>query len=241
MLNRISQRLWPIEYWQNKKKQFMAGGLSGRRIWLASGLAGLAVLFSVTVAAGILTARPYEQARHIPLRPLSEDQLLPSQLLQRDPSEVATKQIAQRKAVDNNSLSTPEPVIPAHPSAWPTPGAINHEFGWQEHPVLKDWRYHIGVDLSAAAGQPVTAALSGKVTELRQDARTGLTVIISAGSWTVHHGSLATATVKPGDPVIAGQTIGSAGESFQEPYPHIHLAIEKNGQFVNPIEVLPSR
>jgi murein DD-endopeptidase MepM/ murein hydrolase activator NlpD len=236
MLNRISQRLWPIEYWQNKKKQFMAGGLNERRIWLASGLAGLALLFTVTVAAGILTARPYEQVRQIPLGSLSEGQ----PLRQRDPSEAATKPIVQRNAVTANSPSS-EPVVPSQPNAWPASGAINHEFGWQQHPVLKDWRYHTGVDLAAEAGQPVTAALSGKVSELRQDARTGLTVIVSAGSWTVHHGSLATAAVKPGDQVVAGQTIGTAGESFQEPYPHVHLAIEKSGKFVNPIEVLPSR
>jgi murein DD-endopeptidase MepM/ murein hydrolase activator NlpD len=230
-----------MEYWQNKKKQFMAGGLSGRRIWLASGLGGLAVLFTVTVVAGILTARPFDQARHIPLRPLPEEQLLSSQSRRTDPSEAATKPISPLKDVLENTQPVSKPIAPAQPNAWPAPGGILHQFGWQQHPVLKDWRYHTGVDLPAEVGQPVTAALSGKVIELRQDARTGLTVIVSAGSWSVHHGSLATATVKPGDSVASGQAIGSAGESFQEPYPHIHLAIEKNGQFVDPVEVLPTR
>lgn len=239
MLNRISRKLWPIEYWHNKKKQFMAGRLNERRIWLASGAAILAVVFVAVAVAGILTARSYQQAQHIPLRPLTAEQL-PSLADPVDPAETATKPIAPSKAAEEPAAA--KPAAPVHPPGiWPVSGEIRLEFGWQQHPVLKDWVYHTGIDLASETGQPVKAAMGGKVTELRQDPRTGLTVIVTAGIWTVHHGALAAAAVKQGDTVSAGQTIGSSGESFREPYPHVHLAIEKNGQFVNPIDVLPSR
>lgn len=229
-------RLWPVEYWQNKKKQFMAGSISGRRIWLASGLGGIAVLFAVTVAAGILTARPYEQARHIPLRPLPEDQLLPQQLTaEKEPSTTANK------AVVKNPKQMDKLVAASGPEVWPATGEIVHGFGWQQHPVFQDWRYHTGIDLACAQGQPVTAAISGEVAEVRQDPKTGLTVIIGNGPWLVHHGSLAAAIVRRGEKVLAGQQIGGAGTSFQEPYPHLHLAIEKDGKYLNPQDVLPGQ
>lgn len=238
MLNRISRKLWPIEYWQNKKKQFMAGGLNERRIWMASGLAAVAVVFVATAVAGILTSKSYEQAQYIPLRPLPEVQL-PAQIDPIDPSKTATKPIVPSKATDRPVASV-QPEVPPHPSIWPGSGSLTLEFGWQQHPVMKDWIYHSGVDIATEVGQPVKATIGGKVTELRQDPRTGLTIVVATGSWTIHHGSLASATVKSGDTVNAGQTIGTSGESFHEPYPHIHLAIEKNGQFVNPVDVLPN-
>ena len=231
MLNRISQKLWPVEYWQNKKR-IMAGALGGRRIWTAAGCIGLAILFVVTATAGILTALPKESARHIPLRPLPEERLQSLQSLPAEIAAPANKNVEQHKAA-------PVGQMPAAPSNWPVEGAIIHEFGWQQHPAFKDWRYHAGVDVSAASGQPVVAAMNGTVKELRQDSRIGLTVIIANGFWVVHHGALASTTVKIGDQVTAGQTIGTAGESFQEPYPHVHLAVEKAGKFINPVEVLP--
>jgi murein DD-endopeptidase MepM/ murein hydrolase activator NlpD len=233
----MSQVLWPIKYWKNKKRQFMAGGIGGgRNVWVAFGMGLLAILFAFTATVGILTARPHEQAQHIPLRPIPEEQLfLASVPTSREPSAIVNK-------VATSHPVTPSAPVSARPDTWPLAGAsIEHDFGWQKHPVLKDWRYHTGVDLTAAAGQPVVAALAGQVIAVRSDSKTGLTVVVTSTPWSVYHGSLAVATVKPGDTVTAGQTIGTVGTSFQEPYPHLHLAIEKNGQYVDPSEVLPAR
>ena len=174
MSNHMSQGLWPVKYWQNKKRQFMAGMVDGgRTIWVASGLGLLAILFAFTVTAGILTARPHEQAQQIPLRPIAENQLFSASDPQsREPSTVANKSVTPRKA--------PPVLAPAQPDVWPLAGAVKHEFGWQQHPVLKDWRYHTGIDLTAEAGTPVVAALTGQVIAVRTDPKIGLTIIVAS-------------------------------------------------------------
>lgn len=230
MPNRISQKLWPVEYWQNKKRQFLAGS-NGRSIWYPFGLGILALVFAFTVAAGVITARPHEQAKHIPLKPIQEEHRLPIKVSER--ALIVEKPAIVRKQ---------EPVIEqAYPAVWPLTGRVSHAFGWQQHPALKDWRFHTGVDLSGEIGQPVTSAISGLVQQVNRDAKTGLTVVITSGPWTVYHGSLSSSSVKAGEKVAEGQTIGQAGTAFQEPYPHVHLAIEKNGKYIDPVEVLPER
>lgn len=229
MPNRISEKLWPLDYWHNKKKQFVAGTADSRRLLLASGLGGLVVAFAITVIAGVLTARPHDSARQIPLGPLPQERILssPAPLVQEadPPSQAAVAAKKQRVS---------------QPAVWPADGKVVHGFGWQEHPVLKDWRYHDGVSLAAEEGQAVVAALDGEVM-VQDSLATGLTVVVADGPWKVYHGSLATAAVKTGDSVIAGQLLGRVGTSFQVPYPHVFIRIEKNDRAVDPCTVLPDR
>lgn len=214
-------------------------GSSGANILRAWGLGLLAALFVVSVAAGVYTARPQQEARHIPLRPMPEEQILPAKVAPEEPIANVNKAIPVKPQAP---VKEPAPADKAYePQIWPVNGVVSHEFGWQQHPVFKDWRFHTGIDLPAEIGQTVLAAISGNVTGVEQNPKTGLTVKIASGPWIVHHGSLASAAVKTGDKVTAGQTIGTAGEASQEPYPHVHLAIEKNGKFINPVEVLPRR
>lgn len=228
MPNRISEKLWPVDYWHNKKKQFAAGTIGGRRLLHAFGLSGLVVIFAITVIAGILTARPHDPARQIPLGPLTQDRMLSS-----------VPPVQSEEAVHQAAAPLEKARPAASPAVWPTAGQVVYSFGWQEHPVLKDWRYHNGVSLAAEEGQAVLAALGGEVVGLQEDQESGVTVIVASGPWTVYHGSLAAAVVKTGDSVLAGQLLGRAGTSFHEPYPHVFIRIEKSGQAIDPHTVLP--
>lgn len=259
MPNRI-HRLWPVEYWQNKKRQFMAG--SSGNIIRACSLCLLATIFIISVAAGVYTSRPSQEARHIPLRPMPARQIMPAKVAPDEPSVNANTPVpvkpgeqaektAQAKGEAQVSVQAQEvkqaekiqhtPSKTFAPQNWPVSGAVIHEFGWQQHPLFKDWRFHTGIDLQVESGQPVASAISGIVTDVEESPKTGLTVKIASGPWLVHHGTLSSVLVKAGDKVEAGQTLGKAGQSAQEPYPHVHLTIEKDGKFINPGEVLPSR
>lgn len=47
---------------------------------------------------------------------------------------------------------------------WPTAvKTVNSPFGMRLHPLHHEWRLHAGVDIPAAAGAPVSAALSGRI------------------------------------------------------------------------------
>ena len=81
--------------------------------------------------------------------------------------------------------------------------------------TTRDWRVHNGVDLAAEAGSEVCAAADGEVYTVYEDDAMGATVVIRHDDgFTTRYSSLAeNLTVKPGDKVTMGQTIGYAADS----------------------------
>lgn len=111
------------------------------------------------------------------------------------------------------------------------------------NPTTRDWRLHSAVDLAAAKGQPVSACMAGTVTEVFDDEYLGTTVVIDHdGGYETRYSNLtAMPTVKVGDTVTPGQTIGAVGETAileaaQEP--HLHFELRLDGAPVDPAEVL---
>ena len=142
---------------------------------------------------------------------------------------------AKRLEAENASRTGTE----QKPQQFEQPGVLGDvpvmaPFGWRQHPVHQDWRFHTGVDLAAAPGQQVTAIAGGRVSAVTTDRQLGLMVVVDTGDYTFYYASLDTAAVTVGTPVAAGDMIGTAGQSPDEPYPHTHLAIKKQGQFVDP-------
>ncbi|HML89528.1 MAG TPA: M23 family metallopeptidase [Methylomusa anaerophila] len=121
-------------------------------------------------------------------------------------------------------------------------GNVILAFGWQEHPLFKDWRYHTGVDLAAAEGQAVPAFLPGEVIDVNTDKHLGLTVVVKSEKYAVYYGSIATASVSKGDRVATGMQIGLIGAAAGEKYgPHLHLGVKSlvTDTYINPAEIFP--
>ncbi len=125
-------------------------------------------------------------------------------------------------------------------AVWPVKGEVNQAFGWQFHPVFNDWRYHPGIDISAADGTFVQAMLSGRISDIFTDNKTGLTVVIVSGKYTIGYGSLDTINVslKKGSYVNRGDKIGTVGSCATEPYTHLHLTIKEKDQYLDPRKIL---
>jgi len=118
-------------------------------------------------------------------------------------------------------------------------GPVKNAFGWQFNPVFNDWRYHVGIDIGAAAGSPVQALYSGEVATVYKDKDYGLTVVIVSGADSVYYGSLNSTRLVKGRAVAAGAVVGSVGSCATEPYFHLHVAIKPGGdKYVDPQEVL---
>ena len=105
--------------------------------------------------------------------------------------------------------------------------------------TLGDWRTHDGMDIAADAGTKVLAASGGKVISVTEDALMGTTVVLDHGDGyqTTYASLQAKPTVAKGDTVTAGQVIGAVGataaaESAQGP--HLHFAVSKDGDAVDP-------
>ncbi len=109
--------------------------------------------------------------------------------------------------------------------------------------TLADWRTHDGVDIGADAGTQVLAACSGTVLSVADDDLMGTTVVLSHdGGYETTYANLADSpTVATGQYVSAGQVIGAVGEtSLAEASlaPHLHFAVTKDGEAVDPQEFL---
>ncbi|MPN09668.1 hypothetical protein SDC9_156959 [bioreactor metagenome] len=117
-------------------------------------------------------------------------------------------------------------------------GQVIFEFGWQQHPVYNDWRYHNGIDIAAAEGQPVQAVLGGVVEEIYNDKNYGQTAVVKSGRYTIIYGSLGSVSVNKKDVISNGAKIGIAGTYPAEPEIHVHLAIKDGDKFINPQSML---
>lgn len=109
--------------------------------------------------------------------------------------------------------------------------------------TLKEWITHLGIDLKAEKASIVKASEEGTVKSIKNDPRYGLTIIIehSKGYQTLYANLLTTEFVSEGEKVKAGQTIGTVGDTAVYEIvdePHLHFEIIKNGENVNPTEVI---
>ncbi len=126
----------------------------------------------------------------------------------------------------------------AAPTAMPLPAShVTSKFGWRSDPLTGQTKFHKGVDLRAAYGQPVTSVASGKVVQAGAEGGYGLSVVVEHGSGIrTRYAHLSEVSVKAGDPVADGETIGKAGQSGRSTGPHLHFEILADGRPVDPVE-----
>ncbi|MEG2215399.1 MAG: M23 family metallopeptidase [Oscillospiraceae bacterium] len=146
--------------------------------------------------------------------------------------------------------ATPKPKL-AEPTAkafiWPVVGEIEKPYAVTSliyDKTMGDWRTHSGIDIAAALGDKVMAACSGSVVALYVDDLYGTTVVLDHGDnlRSVYAGLAEVPTVKVGDAILCGETLGSVGTTALcetgDPT-HLHFAMKANGQSVDPCEYLP--
>ena len=111
--------------------------------------------------------------------------------------------------------------------------------------TTNDWRTHTGIDIACALGDAVYAAAAGTVSAVASDPMMGTTVTIShAGEGVTIYKNLAVELadgIKEGAKVIAGQVIGTVGDSAMVELaeePHLHLEMTVAGIQVDPTEYL---
>ena len=109
--------------------------------------------------------------------------------------------------------------------------------------TTRDWRVHNGVDLAAEAGSEVCAAADGEVYTVYEDDAMGSTVVIRHDNgFTTRYSSLAeNLTVKPGDKVTMGLTIGYAADSAiveSTLGSHVHFSVTCYDETMDPAQFL---
>ncbi len=113
---------------------------------------------------------------------------------------------------------------------------ITSPFGFRFHPIFGNRRMHTGTDFGAASGTPVSAAASGTVVTASSDGGYGNTVgIRHAAGLTTRYSHLSSISVRVGDTVSAGDTVGRVGCTGTCTGPHLHFETWEWGIPVNPM------
>ncbi len=194
----------------------------------------LLMLASVLVAAVFITIHKEQDIVGIPQLDQEEQVAAPTGVLIVD----------EKAALSQEAASISAPMAKGQPSTGEAghflgvKGEIKVKFGWYLHPLYNDWRYHTGIDVMGGKGQRVAAIYNGQVTEIFQDANSGLTVVVKNNNYQVYYGSLLKVTVEKGDFIRAEQEIGKMGSCDAEPYDHLHLAIKENDDYVDPLLII---
>lgn len=159
---------------------------------------------------------------------------------------IASLEAARRRADDAaRTRGTPRPVTPTvRPAAnldWPVEGELLYRFGRVVNPNNTTTRWN-GIGIGAPAGVPVKAISAGQVMVAETFGTYGLTVIVQqgGGDYAVY-GSLGTITVKKGQIVSRGETIGTVGSADPELPAHLHFEFRPEGRAVDPLEYLKAR
>ncbi len=126
---------------------------------------------------------------------------------------------------------------------WIKPLAVSYrvtsEFGYRADPFTGVRSYHTGVDLAVSAGTPIRASMGGKVSTAGWSNTYGNYVIISHGNgYQTLYAHMQKYSVKKGETVNQGQTIGYVGSTGYSTGPHLHFSVYKNSQLVSPTTIL---
>ena len=123
--------------------------------------------------------------------------------------------------------------------ALPLSGTITSRFAYRVHPITGKYTMHGGVDIAAAAGSEIRAAMGGIVRSAKNDASSGNYLILD------HNESLATMyahcqrlLVEEGQTVEKGQVIALVGSTGMSTGPHLHFEVRLNGIKLNPEWIL---
>ncbi len=128
---------------------------------------------------------------------------------------------------------------------WPVQrGTITGGFGRRVHPVLRDPPVYIqsnGIDINTVQGSPVRAVFAGEVLNVIYNPSFQRGVIVKHGEYFTVYTKLSSVSVKPGDPVVAGQPLGTAHTDEEAGKTEIHLEVWKGTTLLNPQEWISSR
>ena len=113
--------------------------------------------------------------------------------------------------------------------------AVTSSYGYRRDPFTGGGAMHSGLDFRGPTGAPIFAAAKGKVTFVGTKGGYGKTVEISHGNGLMtRYAHMSRFSVKAGQAIPAGATIGGIGSTGRSTGPHLHFEVRINNRAVNP-------
>lgn len=168
--------------------------------------------------------------------------------LQHDASKLDTLQLALTELQQRyEQIQQMLGVTPLSADSTHSPGALPLSWPVAEHRFITRGAVqasvyssaHPGLDIALPVGTTVTAAASGVVSDLREDAEYGTVLRIShSGEIETLYGHNSRVLVRMGQQVKRGDAIALSGNTGRSTGPHLHFEIRRGGQSVDPTTML---
>jgi len=113
---------------------------------------------------------------------------------------------------------------------------VSSGFSNRFHPVLQQWRMHLGTDFAAPSGTPVRSVGDGVVDFAGQQNGYGNVVMIKhRGNDTTVYAHLSKINVTRGQKIAQGQNVGLVGQTGWATGPHLHFEFRVGGVQKDPM------
>lgn len=127
----------------------------------------------------------------------------------------------------------------------PLEGEVYREFTMDDlvyYESIGEWRVHKGIDIKPKDTLMIESALAGKVESVNNSELTGTEIVIDHGNnIKTLYNNLTSASVKAGDQVQQGQTIGNIGKTVSiesADGAHLHFELFVDGKNVDPTDYI---
>jgi murein DD-endopeptidase MepM/ murein hydrolase activator NlpD len=115
---------------------------------------------------------------------------------------------------------------------------VSSGFAVRFHPILKQWRAHLGVDYAAPTGTPVRSVGDGVVDFAGvQNGYGNVVVVRHAGERSTVYAHLSRIDVHKGERITQGESLGAVGSTGWATGPHLHFEFKMAGQQVDPVKI----
>ena len=118
----------------------------------------------------------------------------------------------------------------------PVSGTISSAFGYRDHPVEGQERFHYGIDLACEKGEIIRAFADGTVTAVAESTELGKYVELThTDGYTTLYAHCSRINASAGQTVKMGDPIAEAGDTGDATGYHLHFELHHNNIYLNPV------
>lgn len=118
----------------------------------------------------------------------------------------------------------------------PVTGQMTSAFGYRNHPIAGEERFHYGIDIDAEEGTVIRAFAAGKVIAVGESSELGKYVtVLHANDFTTLYAHCKCITASSGQKVLMGDPIAEVGATGQATGPHLHFELQQDTTYLNPV------
>jgi len=122
------------------------------------------------------------------------------------------------------------------PYCTPVKGTLSSAFGYREHPIEGEEKFHYGLDIAAGTGTEIDSFADGTVTAAGESTSYGKYLIIAhEGNYATLYAHCSAITVSSGAQVKMGEKVAEVGETGMATGPHLHFELHSGDTYLNPI------